>query len=47
MSHIKNREDIDKLLKSALASVTKGRPTKKALITKLEAKGASRRKLLK
>ena len=41
MSHIKNREDIDKLLKSALASVTKGHPTKKALITKLEAKGAS------
>lgn len=40
LQKIKTRDKIDKLLKSALISVTKGHPTKKALITKLEAKGA-------
>jgi regulatory protein len=42
LAEIKAREQIDKLLKNALVSVSKGHPTKKALIAKLEAKGASR-----
>ncbi|MDY0345543.1 MAG: RecX family transcriptional regulator [Bacilli bacterium] len=42
LHQIKNRDEIDKLLKSALVSVTKGHPTKKVLITKLEAKGANK-----
>ena len=39
---IKSREQIDKLLKSALVSVSKGHPTKKVMISKLEKKGANR-----
>lgn len=41
LQKIKTRDEIDKLLKSALLSVTKGHPTKKTLIAKLKAKGAN------
>ena len=42
---IRKRDQIDKLLKSAFVSVSKGHPTKKAMIAKLEKKGANQEQI--